>query len=143
MSEPRELVRRIFDEIVNQRNLDAVDELFAEDYLDHGPMGDVPGRAGFRAVAGPWLGAFSDLHCEVSHIVVEGELVAWLVHTTGTHDGDTLGFPATGKRIDTLSANIGRMRDGQAVEHWSEQGMFPMLQQLGIIPAMAPPSPVS
>jgi len=137
--DPTTLIRRIFDDVVNQRNLDAVDELFAEDFVDHGPTGDLNGREAFRAFVGVWLSAFSDLHCEVSHIAVDGDLAAWLVHTTGTHTGDSLGFPATGRSIDTLSANIGRLRDGRAVEHWSEQGMFPMLQQLGIIPAMTPP----
>lgn len=143
MSDLKTLVHRIFDEIVNRRRLASVDELFAEDYVDHGPTGDLAGREAFRANVTAWLDAFSDLHCEVSHVVAEGDTVGWVVHTTGVHTGDSLGFPATGKRIDTLSANIGRMRDGKAVEHWSEQGMLPMMAQLGLLPEMAPPSTVS
>lgn len=61
---------------------------------------------------------------------------SWTVRTTGTHTGDGLGFPATNKSFETVSANLGRIRDGQAVEHWSEQGMFPMLMQLGVLPPM-------
>jgi len=60
--------------------------------------------------------------------------VAWLVRTTGTHTGDGLGFPATGKSFETVTANVGHMHDGKAVEHWSEQGMLPMLIQLGVMP---------
>ena len=101
MTEPRELLETLFDEVINKGNLDLADELFATEYVDHGPMGD---------------------------------MVGWLVHTTGTHTGDGLGFPATGKRFETVSANIGRIRDGKAAEHWAEQGMFPMLMQLGVIP---------
>jgi predicted ester cyclase len=143
MSDPKTVITRIFEEVVNQRREAAIDELFTEDFVDHGPTGDLAGREAFRASVQQWLGAFSDLHCEVSQIVVEGDMAAWVVHTTGVHTGDTLGFPATGRRIDTLSPNLGRVRDGKAVEHWSEQGMLAMLVQLGILPEMAPPAQVS
>ena len=140
--DPKALVHGIFDELVNQRRMDRFDDYFAEDYVDHGPLGDTD-REATRALFNAWLGAFSELHCEVTHLIVDGDIAAWVVHTTGVHTGDTLGFPATGKRIETVSANIGRLRDGKAVEHWAEQGMLATLQQLGIIPAMGPPAPVS
>ena len=129
------LTERMFDEIINQGNLDVVDELFADDYVDHGPMGDLKGREAFKEMVAAWRSAVPDVRCEVSNFIVSGDDVAWLVHTTGTHTGDGLGFPATGKSFDTVSANIGRLKDGQAVEHWAEQGMFPFLVQIGIIPA--------
>jgi predicted ester cyclase len=130
------LVRRIFDEVINQGRLDAVDELMAEDFLDHGPMGDIAGREGFKAVVGAWLSAVPDVHCEVENLFVDGDMAGWTVRTTGTHTGDGMGFPATGKSFETVSANIGRMKDGVAVEHWAEQGMFPMLAQIGMLPPM-------
>lgn len=132
----KELVRRIFDEIVNQGNMDAIDELIAEDFVDHGPMGDVHGREAFKGLVNQFRDAVPDMHCEVENLIVEGDTAGWVVRTTGTHTGDGLGFPATNKSFETLSANIGRMRDGQAVEHWAEQGMFPMLMQLGVLPPM-------
>ncbi len=136
------VVRRIFEEIVNQGREDVIDELFDENYVDHGPGQDLHGRDEFRSVIRMWLGAVPDVHCEVSHLIEEGDTVGWVVHTTGTHTGDALGIPATGKRFDTVSANIGVVRNGKAVEHWSEQGMLAMLQQLGVVPQMGPPQPV-
>ena len=132
----KELVMRIMDEVINKGNLDAVDELMAEDFLDHGPMGDIQGREAFKGLVSQYRAAVPDLHCEVEHLILEGDTAAWLVRTTGTHSGDDLGFPATNKTFETLSANLGRMRDGQAAEHWSEQGMFPMLMHLGVLPPM-------
>jgi steroid delta-isomerase-like uncharacterized protein len=132
----KELVRRIFDEIVNKGNMDAIDELIAEDFVDHGPMGDVQGREAFKGLVSQFRAAVPDMHCEVENLIQEGDIAGWVVRTTGTHTGDELGFPATNKSFETLSANIGRMRDGQAVEHWAEQGMFPMLMQLGVLPPM-------
>jgi ketosteroid isomerase-like protein len=131
------LIRRIFDEVINQGRLEAIDELFAEDYVDHGPMGDLPGREAFGQLVAQWRDAVPDVHCEVDTVIAQGELCAWLVRTTGTHTGNGLGFPATGKRFETVSANIGRLRDGRAVEHWAEQGIFPMLAQVGVIPVPA------
>jgi steroid delta-isomerase-like uncharacterized protein len=132
----KELVRRIFDEIVNDGRIDAVDELMAEDFLDHGPMGDAQGREAFKASITAWRAAVPDVHCEVDNLIAEGDTVGWTVHTTGTHTGDALGFPATGKHFETVSANIGRFKDGRATEHWAEQGLFPMLAQIGMLPPM-------
>ena len=131
-------LRRMFDEIINQGRLEVADELFAEDYVDHGPMGDLTGRDTFKQLVAQWRDAVPDVHCEIGTVIRQGELCAWLVRTTGTHTGTGLGFPATGKRFETVSANVGRLRDGKAVEHWSEQGLFPMLAQLGVIPVPEP-----
>ena len=141
--DPKKLVGRMFDEVINQRQVDRIDEFFDPDFVDHGPGIDLHGREEFRAAITAWLGAVSDLRCEVSHLIADGDTVAWVVHSTGTHTGDSLGFPATGKRFDTLSANVGIVRNGKAVEHWAEQGMLAMLQQIGVMPSMAPPQAVS
>jgi len=138
MSDGKTVVLRIFDEVVNQGRMDLLPELFTEDFLDHGPMGDMKGRDTFAQLVEQWRSAVPDVHCEVENLFVDGDQAAWLVRTTGTHTGDGLGFPATGKSFETVSANLGLLRDGKAAEHWAEQGMFPMLVQLGIIPVPAP-----
>lgn len=142
-ADPETLIRRIYEEIINQKRIELVDELFAPDYVDHGPTGDLPGPDAFRATLRGWLAAVPDVHCTVENLICDGDEAAWLVRTTGTHTGDDLGFPATGRRFETVSANVGRISDGRAVEHWSEQGMLPMLSQLGVLPAMGQPSPVA
>jgi predicted SnoaL-like aldol condensation-catalyzing enzyme len=126
-------LQRMFEEIINQGRLEVADELFAEDFVDHGPMGDMHGREAFKGLVAQWRSAVPDVHCELDNIIVEGDLAGWVVRTTGTHTGDGLGFPATGKSFETVSANIGRFRDGLAAEHWSEQGMLPMLIQVGVL----------
>jgi steroid delta-isomerase-like uncharacterized protein len=137
MSDGETVVRRIFDEVINAGRVDALPELFTEDFLDHGPMGDLQGRDAFAQLVAQWREAVPDVHCEVEHLFAAGDHVGWLVRTTGTHTGEGLGFPATGKAFQTVSANVGVLRDGKAAEHWAEQGMFPMLVQLGVIPVPA------
>jgi steroid delta-isomerase-like uncharacterized protein len=138
MADAEKLVRQIFDEVVNEGRIDAADELFADDFVDHGPMGDVHGLQAFKQTVAAWRAAVPDVHCEVDHVIEAGDIAAWLVRTTGTHTGDGLGFPATGKRFETASANLGRIVDGRVVEHWSEQGMLHTLLQLGVMQAPAP-----
>jgi predicted ester cyclase len=135
MTDVAAVLRRMFDEIINNGKLDVADELFAEDFVDHGPMGDLRGRDAFKQLVAQWRQAVPDVHCELDNIFSDGDLAGWTVRATGTHTGDGLGFPATGRSFDTVSANIGRFRDGMAAEHWSEQGMMPMLMQIGIMPA--------
>ena len=138
MSDAKRLLKRMFDEVINEGRLEVADELFAEDFVDHGPMGDLHGREAFKGLVAAWRQAVPDVRCEIDHVIEQGDIVGWLVHTTGTHTGDGLGFPATGKRFETVSANIGRFENGRAVEHWAEQGMLSMLLQIGIF---QPPVP--
>lgn len=86
-------------------------------------------------MVGQWRSAVADVHCEVDNFIVDGDNVAWIVRTTVRTPATASAFPATGKSFETVSANLGRLKDGQAVEHWAEQGMFPFLVQIGVIPA--------
>jgi predicted ester cyclase len=141
--EPEQLIQRIFDEVINEGNLDAADELMTEDFLDHGPMGDMHGVQAFKDVVAMWRAAVPDVHCEVESLFSNGDMVAWLVRTTGTHTGEMMGIPPSGKRIDLVSPNIGRMRDGRAAEHWADQSMFQFLQQIGALDQMGSRAGVS
>jgi len=127
-------LERLFEEVINNGNLGVADELFADDFIDHGPMGDIHGRDAFKELVARWRDAVPDVHCTVKDVFADGDRVAWLVHTTGTHTGDSLGFPATGKKFETVSPNIARFRDERVVEHWAEQGMISMLGQIGVLP---------
>ncbi len=138
MSDVPAILDRIFGEVVNEGKIDAIDEVFAEGFVDHGPMGDMEGRDTFRQLVETWRAAVPDVHCTVDHVVTDGALAGWTVRTTGTHTGDQLGFPATGKQFETVSANVARLEDGKVAEHWCEQGMLPMLMQLGVLPAFEP-----
>ena len=137
MDDGEVLIHRIFDEVINDGRMDVLPELFTEDFVDHGPMGDLSGRDVFAQLVEQWHSAVPDVHCEVENVIVAGDRAAWLVRTTGTHTGDGLGFPATGRSFETVSPNLGTFRDSKATEHWAEQGMFSMLVQIGVIPVPA------
>jgi len=133
MADGKEIVQRMFDEVINNRRLELIDEVFAPSFVSHTQQGDLD-REGFRGFVTGWVGAFPDLRCEVSQVVSEGDRVSWTIRATGTMKGDFNGMPASGKQMDFLSMNHGVFRDGKGVEHWVVMDMLTMLTQLGFIP---------
>ena len=91
----KQAARRFHEEVINGRNLDALDELLAPDGVDHTFGSRNPEQA--KQFFGMIHQAFPDLHAEVHDVIAEGELVAARVTYTGTHQGEFLGIPATGK----------------------------------------------
>ena len=133
MSQQQAIVERMFDEIINAGNLDLADELFAADYVDHGPMGDMQGVPAFKELVAMWRAAVPDVHCSVENWFESGDMCAWNIRVTGTHTGDMMGIPATGRSFSYVTPNIGRFENGKAVEHWADQSMFQFLQQIGAL----------
>jgi predicted ester cyclase len=138
MSNQQTAVQRMFDEIINAGNLDVADELFSTDYVDHGPMGEMRGVEAFKQLVGMWRAAVPDVHCTVEDWFESGRMAGWNVRVSGTHTGEMMGIPPSGKRFEYVTPNIGRFGDdGKAVEHWADQGMFQFLTQIGALPEPA------
>jgi predicted ester cyclase len=127
------MIIRMFEEIVNSGKLELVDDLFHPDFRSRTPQGDLD-REGFKAYVAGWRAAFPDVHCEVGNLIQEGDRVAWSIRATGTQTGDFMGIPATGRGIDFDSLNIGRFREGRALEHWVLMDLTTVLTQLGVRP---------
>lgn len=140
--ENKALFRRVADAI-NDRQLDHLDTLFAADYVEHDPL--PPGwPTGLAAVKQFWamlLGAFPDFQLTVDTVIAEDDRVVGQMTAEGTQRGEFLGIPPTGRRASWQEIHIGRYAAGKLVEHWGQRQMLQMLQQLGALPAPAPPTP--
>jgi predicted ester cyclase len=86
--------------------------------------------------------AFPDLRMELEEVLPSGDKVVGRVRATGTHTGEPfMGVPASGKSVDVQLVDITRFDDqGLAHEHSGVFDALSLMQQLGAIPAMAPPS---
>jgi predicted ester cyclase len=83
--------------------------------------------------------AFPDLRMEAQDVLASGDKVVARVRATGTHEGEFMGLPATGKGVDVqLIDIIGFGDDGLAREHWGVFDALSMMQQLGAIPGPPP-----
>ncbi len=137
--ENKALVRHWMEQ-VDTRDPAVVEAYVAEDYTDHNPppFPDLPpGKAGARQAFTYALAAFSDVTHTVEEQVAEGDLVASRISAVGTHAGEFLGIPPTGKRVTMSGIALHRIRDGKLVEHWAQIDALGLLQQLGAIPAPA------
>jgi steroid delta-isomerase-like uncharacterized protein len=130
---------RQFYERVNAGDVDGFMEYVADDFVDHEEFPGLPSdRDGVRQFFEMMRAAFPDLRMDVHHVVSEDDLVAVHMTMTGTHDGEFMGIPPSGRKMAVPGMDLVRIRDGKAVEHWGVTDNLAMMQQLGAIPAEAP-----
>lgn len=135
VEENRAVVRRAYEELWNGRDVDVVDELATDDFLNHAaPPGRQRGREGLKAVVRMFESAFPDFRYEVEDVIAEGEKVAVRDIFEGTHRGDFMGIPATGNRVTMEAIHIFRFEGGRMAEHWVARDDLGMMRQLGVIP---------
>lgn len=135
--ENKALVRRFYEEI-DRGNLDAMDELVAEDYLDHNPPpfpGLPSGREGLKRAFKMFWEATPGYH-HIEEQVAEGDKVVTRLTSYGKHEGDLPGAPRTGNDLKITSITIHRIANGRLVEKWGEKDVLALLIQLGV---MRPP----
>jgi steroid delta-isomerase-like uncharacterized protein len=134
------LVRQFVDEVFNRGNMSVVDDLFAPDFVEHEelPAGIPNDREGVIQLAAMLRSAFPDFKATIDDIVAEDDKVVIRQTWTGTHKGEFMGVPPTGKSVSIGVIDIIRMADGKCVEHWGQMDSMGMMQQLGAIPAGPP-----
>ena len=136
-SEENEAIVREAVEAFNRNDLDAVDRLFAADYVDHDPSraGLPPGPQGVKQAWSTFRAAFPDLRATIDDTIAEGDRVAVRGEIHGTHRGESMGIPPTGNKVTVELIDINRIENGELVERWGEANMLGMMRQLGIVPA--------
>ncbi len=133
------LVRRMFEELWNQGNLDVVEELFSPSYAGHDPTDPNPGtrethgHEDIRAFVRMFQTAAPDLRFTVEDTIAEGDKVIAQWTATGTQRGDLLGLPPTGRRVRVEGVTIYRIADGKIQEGWQNWDALGLLRQLGAV----------
>ena len=127
---------RSFYELINARDIDGFGELLADDFVEHEETpGLAPTKDGVKAFFRMQIAAFPDLHLHVEDILASGDKAVARARITGTHQGELMGIPPTGKGIDVPLIDIVRFGDdGLAREHWGVFDAMAMMQQLGVVP---------
>lgn len=123
----------------NGGNLALVDELYTDDYMIHDPSApNFPGgQAAFKQFVTTLRTGFPDIHMTIEEIMAEGDKVVWRWSVTGTHQGELMGIPPTGKSIQLSGIVISRFTQGKWAEDYVNWDTLGMLQQIGAVPAMA------
>ena len=131
----KEFARRWNEEIWGQQNVDAIDDLVAEDFVGHDPSRPEPVRGpdGVRTVVEMLFSAFPDTQVDLEEVVAEGDRIAMRITASGTHEGEFMGIEPTGEEMEVSVMTFQRIEDGKAVEEWQIVDTLGMLQQLGVI----------
>jgi steroid delta-isomerase-like uncharacterized protein len=132
-------MRQLYD-LINAGDVDGFDEVLAADFVEHEEtLGLAPTREGVMEFFRMYIAAFPDLRFDPEDMLSSGDKVVTRARATGTHEGEFMGMPPTGKRVDVQLIDIIRFDDdGLAHEHWGVFDALAMMQQLGVVPDAGP-----
>ena len=132
--ENKRIARRFIEESFGQGKFHLLDEILADDYLDHdAPPGTPPGREGMKYIKAAYRSAFPDLQFTIEDQIAEGDKVTTRWTFRGTHTGELFGIPPTGKKVVMPGISIYRIADARMQEAWVRYDLLGMMQQLGVV----------
>jgi steroid delta-isomerase-like uncharacterized protein len=135
------IVRRFIEEFWNQRKLHLAGELFAPECITHqlrseeDAVGTPRSPESVKREAAAWLSGFPDLKFVLEKIIAAEDQVVTHCTMRGTHSGEWMGVPATGKKVSVPIITIHRIAGGKIAEDWVLVGSLLLFQQLGVVPA--------
>jgi len=131
----KSLVRRFYDEALNARRVEVIDELALADYAEHDPLpGQRDGLVGLKERVSMLTSGLASTYT-LHDVIAEGDRVVVRWTNAGTHSGEFLGIPPTGRSFDFAGIDVYRIENGRMAEHWHVVDQLTMLQQLGLVPA--------
>jgi predicted ester cyclase len=133
--ENKVIITRVSEQAVGAGDLSVMDELVAEDFVDHSALpGTPPGREGAKAFVRVFHAGFPDLSLTNEDIIGKDDKVVHRYVLRGTHQGEFMGIPPTGNRIEVHGIDELRVSGGKIVERWGQVDQLGLMQQLGVIP---------
>ena len=130
------ICRQMVEDVFNKGNVNMVDEYLVENFVEHEvlPPGIPGGREGVKLLISMMHSAFPDFKATINDLVEEGDKIVCRMSWTGTHKGDFMGIPATGKKVSFGVIDMMQMEGGKFTEHWGLMDMAGLMQQLGVMP---------
>ncbi len=131
----KQVVGRLYEQVFGHGRLELADQLVHPECRDlHDPQ-DRRGPARVKEVATMLRAAFPDQWWEIQQLLAEGDRVAMYCIWTGTHDGEFMGIPPTGRRATIPHMYLFRLHAGQMIEYAAVRDDLGMMRQLGLVPA--------
>lgn len=132
------ILHRFIHEVINQGRYEVCDEIVAEDFFELDPLpGQRQGREGLKEVIAMMRSAFPDIYWVTEECIASGDKVVTRFLWTGTHHGNFLGIPATGRPVTVKGVVIDRLVNGRMTNSRILMDTFGMMMQLGVIPPPA------
>ncbi len=131
MTQPQQVVRRLIDEGLNGKDYSVLPELLHDDYVYRTPGEELIGAEALEGLFRMYHTAFPDLRVRVDDMFGGGDKVATTFTLSGTHKGELMGVPATGRQVSVHGIIHSRVAGGRIAEEWELVDMATMYQQLG------------
>jgi predicted ester cyclase len=129
------LIRRFVDEVQSGGNTDLKDEICSAEFVNHSaPPGLPADREGIKILTAMFRGAFPDSYFTVEDMIAEGDKFVTRKTFHGTHEGEFMGIPPSGRTVNVSLIDVVRIFDGLVLEHWSVGDNLGMMQQPDVIP---------
>jgi len=129
-----QVFRRMIDEGFNKGNLDALDELFAPNFVEHQDGFVPPDITGVKKVIAGLRTPYPDLKLTIEEMIASGDKTWARIIARGTHQAPFMGRPPTGKSFTITVIDICRFEQGKIVEHWGVADQLGLMRQLGLFP---------
>ena len=128
----KDIVRRLYSEVMGKGNMDAADEIFDPSYIDHMPIMDTPDREGLLKSVEAARRAFPDVKPTIIAEIAEGDWVAIAVKADGgIHQGEYMGVPVTEKPVTWTETHFWKVVNGKILEHYGNVSMFEIHKMIG------------
>lgn len=131
MTTQQTVVLRLIEKVLNDKDYSALPHILHEDYVYRAPGEVLHGGQALQRLFAMYHAAFPDLHLEVDDMFGDGDKVATAFTLTGTHEGEMMGMPPTGKRVSIHGIIHSRVQGGRIVEEWELVDFAALLEQLG------------
>ena len=129
--------RWFYEEVFEKGNMDAWDELFSSDFVEHNPpFGDFKGLKAIKEGMKEERRALSDFHATIDEIIIEGNTVVVRHSFECKHTGELMGVPPTGKQLKYSGCVVYHLRNGKVFECFAYEDWLGLFQQLGVIPPL-------
>ncbi len=136
MANNSNIVRNFVEEVLNDGKIDAAGKYFWEDMVEQVPLpGQGPGLAGLKDVLRGLRAAFPDMHWSIEEQFSDGDRVLTRFEWTGTHRGEFLGVPATGRPVKVWGMVIDRLVEEKIKDTRILMDTLGLMMQLGVVPA--------
>jgi steroid delta-isomerase-like uncharacterized protein len=136
MADYKEMARRWFGEVMSEGKIETIDDLCAPDYVEHDPLpGTSADLAGLKDSITQIRAAFPDMQVTADDLIEEDDRLAVRSTMRATHEGDFMGIPASGKKVEVSNYDFVRFENDMAAEHWGVIDSAALMEQIGAVPA--------
>jgi len=124
------VVLRFFNEILNSKKLEVIDQIFHPEYVNHGLPIKSKGPKAMKEITNMMFSAFPDLRITVEGVIAEGSSTATRGYSVGTHEGEFMGIPPTHKKVTIPYIDVWEVKDGKLFENWIQMDFVGLMEQL-------------